>query len=52
VARVADAAVVGSALVDEIAAALETGADPVPRVLGAAERLARAVREARSQALA
>jgi tryptophan synthase alpha chain len=47
VAMVADAAVVGSALVDEIAAAAESGADPVPRVLDKARALAEAVRGAR-----
>jgi tryptophan synthase alpha chain len=48
VARVADAAVVGSALVDEIAAALDTGADPAAKVLASAARLAQAVRGARA----
>ncbi len=48
VARVADAAVVGSALVDEIAEALRTGADPVAKVLASASRLAEAVRTARA----
>jgi tryptophan synthase alpha chain len=52
IARVADAAVVGSALVDEIAAALASGADPAAKVLASASRLAQAVREARSGALA
>jgi tryptophan synthase alpha chain len=47
VARVADAAVVGSALVDEIAAGLEQGADPVPKVLETARALAQGVRRAR-----
>jgi tryptophan synthase alpha chain len=47
VARVADAAVVGSALVDEVAAALEAGTDPAAKVLAAAARLAQAVRAAR-----
>jgi tryptophan synthase alpha chain len=47
VARIADAAVVGSALVDEIATAVQTGEDPASRVLASAARLARAVREAR-----
>jgi tryptophan synthase alpha chain len=47
VARVADAVVVGSALVDELAAALEENQAPVERVLHLAERLARAVHDAR-----
>jgi len=47
VARVADAAVVGSALVDEIAGALERNASPVPKVLETARALAQAVRDAR-----
>jgi tryptophan synthase alpha chain len=47
VARVADAAVVGSALVDEIAGALEGGSSPVVKVLDKAARLAEAVRSAR-----
>jgi len=47
VARVADAAVVGSALVDEIAAALETNESPVSKVLEKAAALAKAVRTAR-----
>ena len=47
IARVADAAVVGSALVDEIAAALAEKADPAPRVLAAARGLAYAVHAAR-----
>jgi len=47
IARVADAAVVGSALVDEIAAAKAEGADPVARVSAAARALADAVRHAR-----
>jgi len=47
VARVADAAVVGSALVDEIAAALETNESPVSKVLEKAAALAKAVRAAR-----
>lgn len=48
IARVADAAVVGSALVDEVAAALDAGADPAAKVLASAARLAQAVRQARS----
>ena len=47
VARVADAAVVGSALVEEIAAALERSEAPAPKVLETARRLAQAVHEAR-----
>ena len=47
VARVADAAVVGSALVDEIAAALAANEPPAPRVLEKARALAQAVRSAR-----
>ncbi len=49
VARIADAVVVGSALVDEIAAALEDHAPAAPKVLARAAALARAVREARRQ---
>jgi tryptophan synthase alpha chain len=47
VARVADAAVVGSALVEEIAAALEQHTPAAPKVLETARRLAQAVHEAR-----
>jgi tryptophan synthase alpha chain len=47
VARVADATVVGSALVDEVAAALAAHEPPAPRVLAKAAELARAVRAAR-----
>lgn len=47
VARIADAAVVGSALVEEIAAALKTGEAPARKVLQTAGRLAQAVHEAR-----
>jgi tryptophan synthase alpha chain len=47
VARIADAVVVGSALVDEIAAALEAGQDPAPKVLARARGLAQAVRDSR-----
>ena len=46
VAKVADAVVVGSALVDEIAAGLEAGEAVAPRVLDTAARLAKAVRAA------
>ena len=47
VARVADAAVVGSALIDEIAAALDRNEAPAPKVLETARALAQAVRQAR-----
>jgi tryptophan synthase alpha chain len=47
VARVADAAVVGSVLVDQIAEALAQHRDPVPRVLETAAALAKSVRSAR-----
>ena len=47
VARVADAVVVGSALVDEIAAAVERNVQPAAKVLATARALAQAVREAR-----
>ncbi len=50
IARVADAAVVGSALVDAIAAALEAGEDPAAQALGTAAGLADAVRSARAAA--
>lgn len=50
IARVADAAVVGSALVDEIAAALDVNADPVSKVMQKATALAEAVHSARSKA--
>ena len=50
VARIADAAVVGSALVDEIAGAIEAGTDPAPPVLALARDLAQAVRAARNPA--
>ena len=49
VAKVADAVVVGSALVDEIAAALASGAAPTGKVLASAQALAQAVRSARQQ---
>jgi tryptophan synthase alpha chain len=49
VARIADAVVVGSALVDEIASALESGQDPAPKVLACARALSKAVRESRRQ---
>jgi tryptophan synthase alpha chain len=47
VAKIADGVVVGSALVDEIAAALESGEDAAPKVLARARGLAQAVRGAR-----
>ena len=47
VARVADAAVVGSALVDAVAEALAQKRDPVAKVLETAGGLAKAVRSAR-----
>ncbi len=47
VARVSDAAVVGSALVDAMAAAMDANQSPVERVLQAAARLAEAVHTAR-----
>ena len=47
VALIADAVVVGSALVDEIASALESGQDAVPKVLASVRALAQAVRQAR-----
>ncbi len=47
VARVADAVVVGSALVEEIARGLERNEAPAANVLETARRLAQAVREAR-----
>jgi tryptophan synthase alpha chain len=47
VARIADAAVVGSALVDEIAQAQAEGLSPVAKVLDRAAALADAVRSAR-----
>ena len=47
VARVADAVVVGSALVDEIAEAVEMNEDVTTRVLSKANSLAKAVRSAR-----
>jgi tryptophan synthase alpha chain len=47
IARVADAAVVGSALVDEVAEAMAVNEDVSARVLLKAESLAKAVRAAR-----
>ncbi|MDO1559336.1 tryptophan synthase subunit alpha [Brevundimonas sp. 2R-24] len=46
-ARIADAVVVGSAIVNEVAAALDEGVSPVERVETAVWRLAEAVRNAR-----
>ncbi len=51
IARVADAAVVGSALVDAGADAAAAGADPAEAVLALARALATAVRAARSREL-
>ena len=48
IARVADAAVVGSVLVDEIAAAEQAGERAADRVLAAAAKLSAGVRRARS----
>ena len=48
VARVADAVVVGSALVDEVAGAVERNEDVTQRVLSKAESLAKSVRFARN----
>ena len=48
VARVADAVVVGSALVEEIAAAMAQGLPVAPKVVETAARLAQAVRTARA----
>jgi tryptophan synthase alpha chain len=50
IARVADAAVVGSALVEEVAAAAARNEDVTGRVLSKVEALAKAVRGARLQA--
>jgi tryptophan synthase alpha chain len=50
IARVAAAAVVGSALVDEVAAAAADGSDAKARVLAKAKALADAVRSARQAA--
>ncbi|MBS0332664.1 MAG: tryptophan synthase subunit alpha [Proteobacteria bacterium] len=47
IARVADAAVVGSALVDEVAEAVEMNEDVTERVLSKVRSLAKAVRSAR-----
>jgi tryptophan synthase alpha chain len=50
VAAIADGVVVGSVLVDEIAAALQTGEDAAPKVLAKARALAQAVRQSRRHA--
>ncbi|OYX35591.1 MAG: tryptophan synthase subunit alpha [Caulobacterales bacterium 32-69-10] len=50
IARIADAAVVGSALVDQVAAAIAAGEDPKTRVLASVAALAQAVRGARAKA--
>jgi tryptophan synthase alpha chain len=47
IARIADAAVVGSALVDAIASAIADGEDPAARVLATASSLGRAISSAR-----
>ena len=47
IARVADGVVVGSALVDEIAEAVDMNEDVTARVLSKVESLAKAVRSAR-----
>ncbi|MFC3228058.1 tryptophan synthase subunit alpha [Marinibaculum pumilum] len=52
VARAADAAVVGSALVDAVRQALEAGSDPVAPVLDKVRELAGAVRSARAEGAA
>jgi tryptophan synthase alpha chain len=49
VARVADAVVVGSALVEQIAIALDAGQPAAPKVLALAQALSQAVRAARRQ---
>ena len=48
VAVIADAVVVGSALVEEVAASLALSRDPAPKVLAAAAAMAQAVRTART----
>ncbi|WP_296165889.1 tryptophan synthase subunit alpha [uncultured Brevundimonas sp.] len=48
IARVADAVVAGSVLVDEVASALEANETPAPRVLAKVRQLADAVRGART----
>jgi tryptophan synthase alpha chain len=49
VALVADAVVVGSALVEQIAVALEANQPPAPKVLASVRALAQAVRDSRRQ---
>ncbi len=51
IARVADAAVVGSALVDEVAAAITVNESVTQRVLSKVQSLAKAVRSARAESL-
>jgi len=51
IARVADASVVGSALVEEVAAALAANETVTGRVLSKVETLAKAVRSARAESL-
>lgn len=52
IARVADAAVVGSALVDAVADAIQHGSDPAAQALSTAQSLSAAVRSARELASA
>ena len=52
IARDADAAVVGSALVDKIAESVSTGEDPVEAVLMFTKKLASSVQSARSEVVA
>ncbi|HWI87252.1 MAG TPA: tryptophan synthase subunit alpha [Sphingomonas sp.] len=52
VAKVADGVVVGSAIVDVIAGAVERGADPAPEVLSLVKELSAAVRAAREEVAA
>jgi tryptophan synthase alpha chain len=49
VARIADATVVGSALVDEISTALALNRDPAAKVLDRAAAMAQAVHSARAR---
>ena len=51
IARVADAAVVGSALVDEVAEAITVNESVTQRVLSKVQSLAKAVRSARAESL-
>ena len=48
IAKIADAAVVGSALVDEVAEAVDLNEDVTARVLSKVDSLAKAVRFART----